>query len=69
MSCMQITLDSLVAENKPLKNKVYSSASYASKVSSGTANIGVTSASHGVTTHSESQGPRTKDLPRYAVTA
>ena len=58
MSCMQITLDSLIAENLTLKDKVYSSTSYASKVSSGTANIGVTSASHGATTHSQSQGKK-----------
>ena len=67
MSCIQITLDSLIAENLSLKDKVYSSTSYASKVSSGTANVGVTSASHGTTTHSQSQGK--KSFPRYAAKA
>ena len=58
MSCMQITLDKLIAENLTLKDKVYISTSYASKVSSGTTKVGVTSASHGATTHSQSQGKK-----------
>ena len=56
MSCMQITLDSLIAEKITLKDKMYSSTNYASKVTPGTANIGITSACHDVTTHSQSQG-------------
>ena len=58
MSCIQITLDSLIAENLTLKHKVYYRTSYTSKISSGIVNIGVTTASHGVTIHSQSTGKK-----------